>query len=134
MQILEMVRVVLDKFWQSRYLSTDQQHGPCNRPVCVNFSRTWSVQFSYGPCHFGRFLAVALLQHGSTTRSVQDPCKFDFAHTVRACQVTVRAIAFTHTFYAYMNLSHCWMNLTFRMIDSALGLFMKVVDNFLSFP
>ena len=30
-------------------------------------------------------------------------------------------------------LSHCWMNSTFKMIDSALGLFMKVVDNSLSF-
>ena len=39
-----------------------------------------------------------------------------------------------HTFYAYMNLSYFWMNSTFKMIDSALGFFIKVVDNSLSFP
>ena len=70
----------------------------------------------------------------SNTVHATDPCALILSNTPRAYQVTVRAIAFTHTFYAYMNLSHCWMNSTFKMIDSALGLFMEVIDNSLSFP
>ena len=51
----------------------------------------------------------------------------------RSVLIKLRSISFMYTLYAYMNMSHCWMNSTFKMIDSALGLFMEVVDNSLSF-
>ena len=111
------------------------QHGPCKRLVCVKLPE-------HAPCRFWLRSVLFLIDFGSSVTQARvsntvratDPCALIFSNTVRAYQVTVRAIAFTHTFCAYMNLSHCWMNSTFKMIDSALGLFMKIVDNSLSFP
>ena len=114
------------------------QHGPSKHPcalICPNTPRAKRpvcVKLpEHAPCRFQLQSVLILTNFGSSVTQARvsnmprarDPCIFDFSHTVRACQVTVRAIAFTYTFCAYMNLSHCWMNSTFKMIDSALGLF-----------
>ena len=111
------------------------QHGPCKRPVCVKLPE-------HAPCRFWLQSMFFLIDFGSSvtqarvsnTVRARDPCALIFSNTVRAYQVTVRAIAFTYTLYAYMNMFIYWMNSSFKTINSALGVFMKVVDNFLSFP
>ena len=73
-----------------RCSDTDQGHGPCRRPVCVNF-------LAHGPCN--RPVHIQIRAHGPC-RPEGDPC---------------------------------WRFCTLKTIDSALGVFMKVVDNSLSF-
>ena len=93
------------------HFSTVRARDPCalicpntpraNDPCALNCPNTPRADFNHGPCCFRQILAEALLQHGSATRSVQDPCALIFlAHGPCLSSYGPCLFAFTYTYYA----------------------------------